>query len=225
MTYIPNSGGIVSQTLGSDWANAGTITFSYPSGFVQNSFNAGLEPLNGCYVMVNRNDKLQEDVTGATGIAVSFGASLITVTNNTGATIPAGSLIDMWVDQVDGNSAETFVFPLDLASITAADIVAAFRPGVDGVVENIEFIANKPVTTGSKLASLNAKINSTALTGGVVALTSANCTPMGARVAGSQITAGASIGKKDTLSITAATVTAFVEGSGTLYVRIRKTTL
>lgn len=225
MTYIPNSGGVVSQTLGSDWANAGTITFAYPSGFVQAGFTAGLANPNGAYIMVNRNDKVQEDTTGATGIAVSYGASLITVTNNTGATIPAGSLIDLWCDQVDGNAAETIPFPVDLADVSAADVVSGIRLGIDGYIENIEWIQRTPVTTAAKAATVSLKIGSTAVTGGAVALTSANCTPLGARVAGTQITGANRITKKDALSLVAASVTTFVEGRGTFYVRIRRDTL
>lgn len=224
MAYTPNAGAVVPRfTLAADVTNGSTFTCGYPSGFVQGDFTAGMEPLNGSFVIVNSNDKYKEDVSSATGVAFSFGASLVTITNNTGATIKAGATIDVWLDQVDGNSSETFAFPLDLASITAADIVAAFRPGVDGIIENVEIIVNKPATTGSKLATLTPKVSAVAVTGGVVALTSANMTPMGARVAGSQVTAGGAIKKSDSLSITASAVTAFVEGSATLMVRIRKT--
>lgn len=222
MPYIPNAGGVVSQTLGTAVANAGTMTFSYPAGFVQGDFTAGMNVVNGCYIILNQNDKLVEDVSGASGIAVSFGASTITVTNNSGATIAAGTKVDLFCNQVDGNLAETFAFPIELASVAAADVVSAFRPGVDGVIENIEFVVNKPVTTASKLATLSLKIGSTAVTGGAVALTSALATPQGARIAGSQITAANRIAKKDSLTVVAASVTAFVEGNGTLYVRIRR---
>lgn len=226
MAYTPNAGAVVPRfTLAADVTNSSTFTFAYPSGFVQGDFTAGMEPLNGSYIVVNGNDHVAEVVAGGSGVQFSFGASLVTVTNNTGATLKAGATIDAWLDQVDGNSAETFAFPLDLASITAADIVAAFRPGVDGIIENVEVIVNKPATTGSKLATLTPKVSSTAVTGGVVALTSANMTPMGARVAGSQVTAGGAIKKSDSFSVTASAVTAFVEGTATLFVRIRKTIL
>jgi hypothetical protein len=223
MPYTPDAGAVVPAfALPADWAAAGTITVAYPTGFTQGSFTAGVAGPNGSYIIKNNNDKVNEDLSAATGIGFSFGASLVTLTNNTGATIVAGTLISVFMNQQDGNTAETLAFPIELASVTAADIVAAFRPGLDGYIENVEFVVNKPVTTGSKLASLNPKINSTAVTGGVVALTSALATPMGARIAGSQVTALNRITKKDSLSVTAASVTAFIEGSGTLLVRIRR---
>jgi hypothetical protein len=158
-------------------------------------------------------------------VQFSFGASLVTITNNTGATIVAGTLVDVFLDQQNGNGAETFAFPLNLASITAADIVSAFRPGVDGFIEWAAVLVNIPATTAAKLATLTPKIGATALTGGVIALTSANMTPMGALVAGTQVTALNRIKKSDSLTITASAVTAFAEGSATLFVRIRRDTL
>lgn len=226
MTYIPNAGGVVSQTLGSAWANAGTITFSYPTGFVQADFTAGLAVPNGSYMMVNQSDKVLEDISAATGIALSFGSTTITVTNNTGASIAAGSKIDLFANQQDGNAAETIIIPVSaLSDVGNADIVSGIRLGIDGYIENFEYIQGKPVTTGSKLATVVLKIGSTAVTGASIALTSALCTPLGARIASTQITAANRITKKDALSLTASSVTAFVEGSGFFAVRIRRDSL
>jgi hypothetical protein len=69
------------------------------------------------------------------------------------------------------------------------------------------------VTTGSKAATLNIEIGTTNLTGGTIALTSANCTPLGNRIAGSAIT-GANTGAAGAdISIEASSITAFVEGA------------
>lgn len=226
MTYIPNAGGVVPRfILAADVANAGTFTCAYPSGFVQASFTAGLAVPNGSYIMVNGNDKVLEDLSGATGVGFSFGSTTVTITNNTGATLSAGATIDVFLNQVDGNAADTFAFPVDLVDVSAADVVSGIRLGVDGTIENVEWIQRTPATTAAKAATLSLKIGSTAVTGGAVALTSANCTPLGARVAGTQVTAANRITKKDALTVVAASVTAFVEGKGTLYVRVRRDTL
>jgi hypothetical protein len=66
------------------------------------------------------------------------------------------------------------------------------------------------------LASLNLEINAVNLTGGVISLTSANCTPLGAVIAGTAITANNTFGATDTISVEASSVTAFVEGEGVL---------
>lgn len=109
--------------------------------------------------------------------------------------------------------------PVNLASITGAgDVLTTFTPGFAGRIRKIDFAVTVPVTTAAKAASLNAEIGTTNLTGGVVALTSANCTPLGAVVAGSAITAANVFGATDTISIEAASVTAFAEGAGVLLI-------
>ncbi len=80
-------------------------------------------------------------------------------------------------------------------------------------VTGVGFRVGTPATTAAKLATLTTQINGVALTGGVIALTSANCTPSGALVAGSAITAK-NLGANTTLEIAVSAVTAFVEGDG-----------
>lgn len=105
-------------------------------------------------------------------------------------------------------------FNVGLSGITAADIVTTYTPGFAFKILKLDFVTIVAATTAAKAASVTAKIGSTATTGGVVALTSANCTPKGNVVAGSAITA-ANVGTStDTISLTASSVTAFVEGSG-----------
>lgn len=117
------------------------------------------------------------------------------------------------------NSPVVLAFHVNLATITGAgDVVTTFTPGFSGRIAAIDFIVGTPVTTAAKAATLNAEIGTTNLTGGTVALTSANCTPLGAEVAGAAITAGNHFGASDTVSIEAASVTAFVEGDGMILV-------
>lgn len=112
-------------------------------------------------------------------------------------------------------------FPIALAGITAAgDVVTNYTMGFKGRIISLTFAVQTVVTTAAKAASLNAEIGTTDLTGGVVALTSANCTPAGALVAGSAVTANNAFTATGTVSIEAASVTAFAEGSGVLLVTI-----
>lgn len=116
---------------------------------------------------------------------------------------------------------QTLTFNVALADITGAgDVVTTFTPGFAGTIEAIDFIVGTPVTTAAKAASLNVEIGTTNTTGGVVALTSANCTPLGAEVAGSAITAANTFTATDTISVEAASVTAFAEGSGTIIITL-----
>jgi hypothetical protein len=107
-----------------------------------------------------------------------------------------------------------WVIPVTLAQITGAgDVLSAMEMSFSGTITNIDAYVTSAVTTAAKAATINLEIGTTNLTGGAVALTSANCTPLGAKVAGSAITAGGSFNSGDTMSIEAASVTAFAEGA------------
>lgn len=212
----------VEITLAAAVANAGTVDIAYPTGTSQASFSAGLGG-TGAYVMLNDNDKWTE---AAGKIALSYGASLITLTNNSGYTWVAGTRVLLNVDQQDGNDVLLLQIPVDLVAIAAAgDVVTEIRPGVYGTIEYVEFVITKPATTAAKAATLNLEIDTTNVTGGVIALTSANATPLGKALAGTAITALNTLTPDSKLSVEAATVTAFLEGTGFLNIRIRKTAL
>lgn len=108
--------------------------------------------------------------------------------------------------------------PITLANVADGDVLTTLTPGFNGTITKLEFAVTDPVTTGSKATSLNAEIGTTNVTGGVVALTSANCTPLGAVVSGSAITAANTFSSTDTISIEASSTTAFAEGEGVLYI-------
>lgn len=109
---------------------------------------------------------------------------------------------------------QVITIPVTLAQITgAADVATAIPIGIACVITKIDAFVQNIVTTAAKLATLSLKINSTAVTGGAVALTSANCTPLGAKVAGTAITALNVMAATDTLSLVATGVTAFAEGA------------
>lgn len=211
---------IATVVLGTAVADSGTFTVGYPTGTSQLSFNAGLAG-TGTYMVVNDNDKW---TLAAAKMSVSYGASDITVTNSTGTTLAAGSKVAVMLDRQDGNDVVLLQIPVFLAAITVAgDVVTDIRPGVAGTLEYVEFVVTQPVTTAAKLATLNLEIDTTNVTGGTIALTSAAATPLGKVIAGSAITAGNTLVPESKLSIEAAAVTAFSEGSGFLNLRIRKT--
>lgn len=112
-------------------------------------------------------------------------------------------------------------FYINLATLTDADQITAFTPGFKFKILAMDFIVHVPVTTGSKASTLNLEIGTTNLTGGVVALTSANCTPRGAIVAGTAVTAANTGTSADTVSLEATSTTAFAEGTGWLMVKIQ----
>ena len=76
-------------TLGTAVADAGTLTVAYPSGTAQADFTGALALAEGSVALGN-NDIFKE---ADEDIAITYGASNITVTNDTGATWPAGTKV------------------------------------------------------------------------------------------------------------------------------------
>ena len=118
----------------------------------------------------------------------------------------------------------TFSFRIALAGLTNADILTSFVPGFKFAIEKVMFAVQAAVTTAAKLATITPKIDAVAITGGVLALTSANCTPKGAVLTGTTVT-GANddnLGSDTSaITLTASAVTAFVEGDGELIIILR----
>lgn len=213
-----NSASVLGTVLASAVADDATFTVSYPSGYSQLSFNAG-HAGSGHYAILNDNDKW---TYADPGINVSFGASLITITNRSGYSWPAGTKVDLFFDLVEGRSRQCIVIPLPAYStITAADIVTEMRPGIEGYIEYAELVTTVAVTTASKLATLNFEIDTTDVTSMTLAMTSATLTPKGVVLPFALPTANNRLYRESKLSLEASSVTAFVEGSGyiNLYVR------
>lgn len=101
-----------------------------------------------------------------------------------------------------------------MTGIANGDFATNIPLNFNGRVKGFRWVQGVPVTTGSNLATINLEINTTNLTGGTIAMTSATCTPLGAVIEAAAITDGAGFKAGDTISIEASSVTAFVEGSG-----------
>jgi len=156
------------------------------------------------------------------GVTSADYATPVTVTRYAPTVTPAGAVADMAAGT--GDDVVTLAFPIDLAAITAdGDVVTSFKPGVVGTIEHVQFAVSTPVTTAAKAATLNLEIGTTNLTGGSVALTSSNCGTLGAVVEnGADPSADNVLAADSLLSVEAASVTAFAEGAGTLFVRVRR---
>ena len=116
-----------------------------------------------------------------------------------------------------------FCIHVNLVSIAAAgDVVTEWIPGFAGEIVNVKWIQMTPVTTASKAADLNLEIETINVTGGVVSLTSATCTPLGKVIDGTAVTAANAFTATQKLSVEAATVTAFSEGDGMLMIVYRQ---
>jgi len=120
-----------------------------------------------------------------------------------------------------GGSPVILTFPFLLATIADGDLVSGITPGFAGKIVAFYAVVTAAATTAAKASTLNLEIGTTNLTGGSLALTSANMTPLGATVAASAITAANVFTATDTISIEAASTTAFVEGSINLVIVMR----
>lgn len=139
--------------------------------------------------------------------------STTSLTDSTGGT--AGNTLAAGVGEY------VLAIHVTLAQITGAgDVLTNHVIGHKFKINSMDAVVDKVVTTAAKLATLNMEIGTTNVTGGEVALTSANCTPLGARVAGSAVTAANTGSSTDTFSIEAASVTAFAEGEVILLISI-----
>lgn len=116
---------------------------------------------------------------------------------------------------------QTIPFPVDLAVVDAnGDIVLTWTPTYAGSILADWFQVTEPVTTAAKAATFSLFINGVAVTGGVIALTSANATPLGAVVNGTAITALNVFDANDIITMVVSALTAFDEGAGIAVLRV-----
>lgn len=125
------------------------------------------------------------------------------------------------------NQGGVISIPVTLAQIPASSgkLIDNFIPGFAGRIRSLSFLVGTAATTASKLATLAPSINpggATAVdaTGGSLALTSANMTPVGVVVNSSAVSAGGVFGAADGITIKTSGVTAFVEGAGVLLINL-----
>lgn len=120
-----------------------------------------------------------------------------------------------------GTGVQTIALPIIMSKLANGDVLTNYTPGYKFKLLSATFAVTSPVTTAAKAATLNLEIGTTDVTGGVIALTSANSTPLGALVAGTSITAANTGTSTDTISVEASNVTAFAEGEGMLLLKIQ----
>jgi hypothetical protein len=148
----------------------------------------------------------------ADAVAAAVTANAATTDNSTGA---AGNTV------AAGAGCSTIVFPIALAGVTNGDVLTTYTPGYKFKILTVDFAVTTVVSTPAKATTLNIEIDTTNLSGGVVALTSANCTPLGAVIAGTAVTGNNTGSASATLSIEASATTQFAEGQGVLLVKIQ----
>lgn len=213
--YVDSSGTItLGATLGA--RVSGIISNEPQSGESVDLITGGVGKVR-CGGTVTAGDKL---VCAASGEAVTQTRADQYVI---GRALEAGadnSVISMLITHEGNGNASVVPIPIQLSTLTNGDVLTNWTPGFAGTVLSVAFAVTTVVTTGSKAATLNLEIGTTNLTGGAIALTSTNCTPLGAVVAGTAITAANTFTATDTISVEASSVTAFSEGAGVLLITL-----
>ena len=143
---------------------------------------------------------------GATPAVQRGDASQAAFTDSAGGTVS---------DTLAAGVGKTFIsIYVVLAQLANGEVLSVLTPGFKGKILSLDFFAEIAVTTGSKASTLNLEIGTTDVEGGALALTSANCTPKGVKVAGAAVTGDNTFSATDTLSLEAASTTTFIEGTG-----------
>lgn len=188
-----------------------SFVFAVNSDSTSNVINAPMSS-DGYQVGSSASDKV--GFFGATPVAQQSDASQVSFTDNSPGTVSDSIASTVGI--------ETIAIQVDLAQISAAgDVFSAYVPGYRFKILDFAYMANVPASTAAKAATLNLEIDAVNVTGGEIALTSANASPLGAKVSGSAITASQIGAAGSSISVEAASVTAFAEGSGTLLIRIQ----
>lgn len=139
---------ITNITLASAVADEGTVTVAYPTGTAQADY-VGNNAATDAVVTLNDNDVFQE---ADPGIAISYGASNATLTNNTGEAWPAGATLRVQFAKA-GNDRPGFVAGPAIPSLTdsSGGTAAATLPAIGGTYAQAE--------VRNSVASLNAKLD------------------------------------------------------------------
>lgn len=109
----------------------------------------------------------------------------------------------------------------NLATVADGDVITGLVIPHRFKIKQVDAHVINEVTTAAKASTLNLEIGTTDLTGGAVALTSANLATLGAKVAGSSVTANNVGAAGAAISVEASSTTAFSEGGIMLSVHIQ----
>lgn len=215
---VPAIGNTVVVTVAnSTWMTIGQVVFVQGAGSFSVSAKGSALSATLQYLDYATNTAAGNNV--ASGAQISPGGSQIvvatpgTLTDNTTGT--AGSTL------AAGTGVSTIAFYVDLTLLTNADILTTLIIGYAFKILAVDFGVHVAVGTGGKAATITPYIDGVAVTGGILSLTSANCTPKGKVVTGSAVTGTNTGNASATLSLTASAVTTFLEGNGWIILTVQ----
>lgn len=122
------------------------------------------------------------------------------------------------------SATDTFPTAIELATIAADDeVLVRWVPGYAGTILSDYFQVTDAAATALKTVTLKLFINGVQVTGGTIVLTTANVV-QGAIVNGTAITALNVFDANDEITVVSDDTTAFVEGAGTIVLRVTSPT-
>jgi len=211
---LNSSGEIVLAGAGDN--SIGVLQNKPASGYVGTVMTLGESyAIYGAAVTAGQN--LAADANGKL-VPAAGDAAVIGVARESGDTNEIHTVLLVTRVTAGARTSSVLCIPVKLSKVANGDVVTEYTPGFPGAIKKVSFLVTDPVTTADKAATLNLEINSTNLTGGVLALTSANCTPLGKVIDATAITGNNVFDADDTISVEASSVTAFVEGEGLLLI-------
>lgn len=150
---------IVSHTIASNVANAATFTVAYPTGRSKADYRFGRDHALSVGQALHK---------APSGVGVSFGASNITVTNRTGGTLSAGTVVKLQLDTLGAKAVQLLNGVAKGVLVTTAMLTlgAPITLDADGLIA---------AATSTELPN-NATITYTFATGGTSPLDGANQT-------------------------------------------------
>lgn len=168
---------------------------------------------------VTRGDPLTSDSTGR-AITQTGQNPICAYAEESGAVNEIHNVLMVARPLGTGVGGSTVSIPVSLPGITAATF-ATYTPGYAGTIKKVTYVPTVASSTAAKAATVTPNINSTPVTGGVLALTTANTNTLGTNVAGSAVTAANTFGATDAINLVGSAVTAFIEGSGAIVIELQ----
>ncbi len=200
-----NSDSVIDNTSGADGDLRGDVL--QPEFFVPNAWS-----VTPTAASVGKKYYWQDDQTCGLTPTVNYAGRLAYLDKAGDPYIKA----EYWAS---GSPSVVETITLQLADIAAG--VFAKKIPYNFTLLSTAFRTLKAATTGAKAATLTPIIAATPVTGGVLALTSANQNAINNVLAGTAVTAGATGAAGDALGVTASLVTTFVEGDGVVEFTVR----
>jgi hypothetical protein len=156
------------------------------------------------------------------------GGNIVTLTDDQYADLAPTAIGDEVLD-IEGmvtigsenNDLRYFHIPISLAGVVDGDLDATeFTPGFAGTIKAVRFITDTVSTGAGATTVLSLEINEVAVTGGAVTVTLAGSDTKAEVTAGTAVTAANVFDDNDTITVHAATTTAFTAGDGILEVLV-----